>query len=132
MRLAFSTLGCPNWELGQIVEAAERFGYDGIELRAVGGSLDLLVRREFASGNLRTTRALFEDRNLEICCVDTSCAFHSSVKSERRAQIDLAVMYGELAAELDAPLIRVFPDKIQPGSSRDETRDFIVESLLQV
>src|SRR6476646_5148792 len=130
MKLAFSTLGCPNWELDRIVETADRLGYDGIELRAIGGSLDLLARPEFSSENVRTTRALFEDRNLEVCCVDTSCAFHSADKTERHIQIDLALRHAELAAELGASLIRVFPDKIQPGSSRSETRDYIVESLL--
>ena len=37
--------------------------------------------------------------------------------------------HAELAAQLGAPLIRVFPDKIQPGTNREETRDFIAESL---
>jgi len=129
MKLAFSTLGCPNWELDQIVETAERLGYDGVELRAVGGSLDLLGRPEFISSNLRLSRTLFEDRNLEICCVDTSCTFHSSDQSERSTQVDLALKHAELAAELRAPLIRIFPDKIQPGATRSETRDYIVESL---
>ena len=129
MKLAFSTLGCPNWELEQIVETAERLGYDGVELRAVGGSLDLLGRPEFMSSNLSTTRSQFEDRNLEICCVDTSCTFHSPDQSERSAQVDIALKHAELAAELRAPLIRIFPDKIQPGATRNETRDYIVESL---
>ena len=132
MKLAFSTLGCPNWELDQIVETAERLGYDGVELRAVGGSLDLLARPEFTTDQLNTTRTLFADRSVEICCVDTSCTFHSSDRQERSAQIDSAIAHAELAAELGAPLIRVFPDKIQPGSGREETRDYIVESLRQL
>jgi len=107
-------------------------GYDGIELRAVGGSLDLLARREFTKEQLNTTRARFADRSLEICCVDTSCTFHSADKSERDAQIDLAIRHAELSTELGAPIIRVFPDKIQPGCGREETRDYIVESLLHV
>jgi sugar phosphate isomerase/epimerase len=132
MKLAFSTLGCPNWELDKIVETAERLGYDGVELRAVGGSLDLLGRPEFISSNLSTTRSQFEDRNLTICCVDTSCTFHSPEKSERSAEVDIALKHAELAAELRASLIRIFPDKIQPGATRNETRDYIVESLQQL
>jgi sugar phosphate isomerase/epimerase len=132
MKLAFSTLGCPNWELDQIIGAAARLGYHGVELRAIGGSLDLLARREFSSVNVRTSRGLFEDMNLEICCLDTSCTFHAADKSERDAQIELAIRHAELAAELGAPLIRVFPDKIQSGCGREETRDYIVESLLHV
>ena len=132
MKLAFSTLGCPNWELDQIVETASRLGYEGVELRAIGGSLDLLARPEFTSENVSVTRASFENRNVEICCVDTSCTFHSPDQQERSAQVGIALKHAELAAELGAPLIRVFPDKIQSECGRDETRDFIVESLLQV
>jgi sugar phosphate isomerase/epimerase len=132
MKLAFSTLGCPNWELDRIVETAEQLGYDGVELRAVGGGLDLLARPEFTNDQLNTTRVLFADRNVDICCVDTSCTFHSPVQQERSTQVDLAIRHAELAAQLGAPLIRVFPDKIQPGATRTETRDYIVESLLQV
>src|SRR5262245_28388899 len=127
IKLAFSTLGCPNWQLGQIVESAERLGYDGVELRGIGGTLDLLGRSEFTSSNISTTRKQFEDRNLEICCVDTSCVFHSRNQRERRAQVDVALAHAQLAAELRAPFIRVFPDKIQAGATREETRDFIVE-----
>src|SRR5262245_14753235 len=132
MKLAFSTLGCPSWELDQIVETAERLGYDGVELRAIGGSLDLLRRPEFSASHIANTKAEFEDRDLEICCIDTSCTFHSTDKDERLQQVDLAVAYAELAAELGAPLIRVFPDRIQAGATRTETRDYIVESLTKV
>jgi len=120
MKLAFSTLGCPEWELAEIVAAARRFGFDGVELRALGGSLDLLGRAEFH-------RADFED--LQICCVDTSCVFHSTDANERADQVRLAVAHAELAARLGAPLIRVFPDKIQPGAQREQTRDWIAACL---
>ncbi len=132
MKLSFSTLGCPDWRLDQIAETAQRLGYDGVELRAVGGSLDLPGRPEFSRENVTAARALFEDRNLQICCVDTSCTFHSRAQSDRDVQVDEAIKHGELAAALGAPLIRVFPDKIQEGATRNETRDYISESLRQV
>jgi sugar phosphate isomerase/epimerase len=132
IKLAFSTLGCPNWQLSQIVETAARLGYDGVELRAVDGSLDLLSRPEFQPQQIRATRAQFEDRNIEVCCLDTSCAFHSRDQQERSTQIDVAVAHAELAAEFRAPFIRVFPDKIQVGATREETRDYIVESLTKI
>ncbi len=132
IKLAFSTLGCPNWQLSQIVETAARLGYDGVELRALGGTLDLLGCSEFMSRNISTSRERFADQNLEVCCVDTSCNFHSTDQIERSAQVDLALRHADLAAELGAPLIRVFPDKIQTGATRAETRDYIVESLTRI
>jgi sugar phosphate isomerase/epimerase len=132
MKLAFSTLGCPDWDLATIIGAARKFGYDGIELRALAGSLDLLSRVEFSASQLARTKASFADAGIEICCVDTSCTFHSPVASERANQVSVAVAHAELAAKLGAPLIRVFPDKIQPGAQRDDTRDWIAECLHSV
>jgi len=125
MKLAFSTLGCPTWEWREIVAAARNWGHDGVELRALGGSLDLLGRTEFASAN-------FADAGIEICCVDTSCAFHSTDPNERANQVKIALAHADLAARLATPLIRVFPDKIQSGAQREETRDWIVEGLREI
>jgi len=132
MKLAFSTLGCPGWELREIVAGARKWGYDGVELRAVGGSLDLLGRAEFASAQLATTRASFEDEGIAICCVDTSCVFHSADGSERANQVKIALAHADLAEKLRARLIRVFPDKIQSGGGREETRDWISGSLREI
>ena len=130
MKLAFSTLGCPGWELREIVAAARNWGYDGVELRAVGGSLHLLDRAEFATGQLATTQEFF--RELEVCCVDTSCTFHSPDATARANNVNVALAHAELAAKLGAPLIRVFPDKIQPGAEREETRDWIAAGLHEI
>jgi sugar phosphate isomerase/epimerase len=132
MKLAFSTLGCPHWELRQIIAAAQSLGYDGVELRAVGGSLDLLGRAEFSPAQLATTRAYFAAAGIAICCLDTSCVFHSPDPSERADQVKIALAHGNLAAKLGAPLIRVFPDKIQSGAGREETRDWIAASLREI
>lgn len=132
LRLAFSTLGCPNWELEQIAEAARSLGYDGIELRAVGGDLDLLGRDEFKPQALANTHRQLVDQNISVCCVDSSCTFDSPAADERSKQIESAVRHSELAAALGAPIIRVFPDKVQPGMTRAETRDNIAACLRRV
>lgn len=132
MKLAFSTLGCPDWELQEIVAGARRWSYEGVELRAVGGSLDLLSRAEFAPAQLATTRNHFEDNGLEVCCVDTSCTFHATEANERANQVKIALAHADLAAQLGAPLIRVFPDKIQAGADREQTRDWIVSGLREI
>jgi len=132
MKLAFSTLGCPNWDLDQIVGAAHLYGYQAIELRALGGELDLLNRPELQKSEIETTRRRLEEEELTICCVDTSCRFDSPDPSERRANVEVAVKHAELATALGAPLIRIFPDKIQAGSTRDETRNNIASCLREV
>src|SRR5919112_1802159 len=129
MKLAFSTLGCPNWELEDVARAARAYGYSGVELRALGGGLDLLARPEFQPGEVARTREWLAGRGLEVCCVDTSCTFDSADDAERRRQIEIAGRHCELAAALGAPLIRVFPDKVPEGATFEETRDRISDSL---
>ncbi|HKG12649.1 MAG TPA: sugar phosphate isomerase/epimerase family protein [Pyrinomonadaceae bacterium] len=132
MKLAFSTLGCPRWELEEVVRAAREYGYAGLELRALGGGLDLLARPEFAPAAIEGTRRRLEGQGLTVCCVDTSCVFHDTDAGERRRQVGVALRHCELAAALGSPLIRVFPDKIQEGATREETRGFVAESLRAV
>ena len=35
MKLSFSTLGCPAWDLSRVAEEAKKNGVDGVELRDV-------------------------------------------------------------------------------------------------
>jgi sugar phosphate isomerase/epimerase len=132
MKLAFSTLGCPDWELERIAQAAHAFGYEGLELRALGGDLDLLNRPEFSSAAVSSTRQWFADQGLTVCCVDSSCTFDSVDTNERRQQIEVAIRHCELAAKLGSPLIRVFPDRIPAGATREQTRDNIASSLNEI
>ena len=41
MKLAFSTLGCPEWNLEQILAAARQSSYDGVEWRGYQAEMDL-------------------------------------------------------------------------------------------
>jgi sugar phosphate isomerase/epimerase len=132
MKLAFSTLGCPHWELDRIAQAARAYGYEAIELRAVGGDLDLLKRPEFQAATIEATRSWLSGQNLSVCCVDSSCTFDSCDAGERRKQVELALRHCELAAGLGAPLIRVFPDKVQAGATWEETRNNIAACLHEV
>lgn len=100
MRLAFSTLACPDWPLERVLAAAVRYGYDGIELRIVDGELVSPAMSDAQRG--RTKRAI-ADVGLAVCCVDTSFEI-----ANPDASIDEALAYVELAAELDGPMIRLF------------------------
>jgi len=132
LKLAFSTLGCPEWNLEQIAEAARNLGYQGIELRALGGSINLLERPELQAGAIEQTRAFLQDQNLSICCVDTSCSFDAVDERIRQESVEAALHHCELAAALGAPLVRVFPNEIPAAATREETRDRIAASLREL
>ena len=129
MKMAFSTLACPDWTFAQIVSMASAEHYDGIELRFVEGQDALYKLSVFRGYDLAATKRKLADNALAICCVDTSCRFHFPEPKERAAWIEEAERMAELAAELGAPGIRVFGDQIQPGADRESTRNWIAESI---
>jgi sugar phosphate isomerase/epimerase len=129
MRMAFSTLACPDWTMPQIVKIASSCGYDGIELRFVQGEDSLYKLAPFAGNALAQTRRALSENGLKICCVDTSCRFHSPDPNERSRWIAEGERMAVLTAELGSPAIRVFGDQIQPGADRESTRAWIAESI---
>ena len=39
MKLAFTTLGCPDWDLDTIISKAAEFGFDGVDFRGCRGEM---------------------------------------------------------------------------------------------
>jgi len=113
MKIAFQTLACPDWSWEKVISEANRLGYDGIEIRGIEGELYLPKARPFLLENRGETRRQLADHGLEICCLDTSCAFHAPEKYDSAIQEGRAAI--DLAAELDVPFIRVFGDLLPGG-----------------
>jgi glucosamine-6-phosphate deaminase len=129
MKISFSTLGCPSWSLDQILDAAGRLGYDGVELRFVAGDDALWARPELSGSGLRETLARLRDGALNISCVDTRSFFHDPPGPSRDRALDEAVRSLELAARLFAPGVRVFGDRVQDGQDKASTAALVSEAL---
>jgi sugar phosphate isomerase/epimerase len=118
MKVAFQTLACPDWNWEQVVSEAHRLGYDGIEIRGIDGEMYLTKARPFLPEHIEETKAQLKEKGLEICCLDTSCAFHAVDRFEQ------AIVEGkdsiDLAARLGVPYIRVFGDKILDSEPKEE------------
>lgn len=132
MKTSFSTLACPDWTFEQILQAAVKYGFDGVELRVVSRELDLWKLPEFQWDSLASTRKRVEGLGLQIACVNSSACFHSPDAKERQRNMDLVVRMAEIAEGLGAPGVRVFPDRIQTGCDYAQTVGWIVESLVDV
>lgn len=111
--LAFSTLGCPKWELGKILDFAEQHGFAAIELRGLMGTMDLPTRPEFAAEQLPDTKKQFAAHGLKIACVSSSAELHYADAEKRAQQLGDARKFIDLAAALNAPFVRVFGNKIE-------------------
>jgi glucosamine-6-phosphate deaminase len=132
MKISFSTLGCPSWSLAQILDAAGRLGYDGVELRFIAGDDALWARPELTAGGLAETRARLRDAALAISCLDTRSFFHDPPGPARDRALDEARRSLELAAQLGAAGIRVFGDRVQEGQDLVSTSALVAEALQQL
>lgn len=132
MKISFSTLACPTWNLDAVLDAAIRWGFHGIELRFLELDDRLWLRPEFRDQGLAETRRRLNDAGLAISCVDTSCFFHHPEEMKRREALEMGQRMMELAAELGAPAIRVFGDRVQPGADRASTLKWIADGVREL
>ncbi|WP_248930000.1 sugar phosphate isomerase/epimerase family protein [Paenibacillus hamazuiensis] len=117
MKLAFTTLGCPDWNLDTIIAKAKEFGYDGIDFRGLQGELELYRLQEF-SAEAEKTRERIAAAGLEVTC------FSSSVKlfagpDEHEKHLEEVRQYARLCGIFGTRYIRVFGGKIG-DAGRDE------------
>ncbi len=111
MKLAFSSVACPAWNLATMVEKAKDYGYHGIELRGLEGQMHLPLAPQLAS-NPRKIAELMRQTGVELICLSTSAAFHMRDQkevAENKAQVR---EYIELAGKLECPFVRVFGSEI--------------------
>ena len=130
MKLAFSTLGCPDWTVGQAIEAAVNYGFQGIELRGFKGGLDIRKLPEFSSGQIALTQSLFENANLDVISVDSSASFSWSESEKISSNLKEAMDYILLASKLGAPMVRVFGGFIPDGISFANAARQLADSLI--
>ena len=109
MKLAFSTLGCPDFDWSDIYSLAKDFGFAGIEMRGLGDEIFSVKAKPFRPENIAATVEHLHKRNLEICCLSSGC----SLKYGEREEATYAELmeYIELAKKLKTPFIRILGDE---------------------
>ncbi|HID11482.1 MAG TPA: sugar phosphate isomerase/epimerase [Candidatus Latescibacteria bacterium] len=125
MRLAFSTLGCPDWDLEEILRRAVEYGYQGVELRGYLDTVYLPEAGPFGKEALPRTKGMFKQSGVEVACVSSSARLAAEEQGERERALQEAWEYLLLARELEAPFVRVFGGRL--GSS-----EALVENLKEV
>lgn len=123
-KLAFSTLGCPDWTIEEVGRHAGQYGYDGIELRLLDG--EIVPDELDADGRRRIKAAL---GNVALCAVGTSCRFTFQDAEERARNRRSAEKYLAMANDLGSPMIRVFGGHPNDGQTPERRIELIAESL---
>jgi len=129
-KLAFSTLGCPDWSLKQIVNCSVENGYKGFEIRGLAGEMDLPKCPEFNKTNLPASLRLIKDNDIKIINLGSSANLHFAQEEKRKSNLDDAKRFIDLAEQLECPFVRVFPDDLPPDQSVEQTLDLIISGLV--
>lgn len=110
MNLCFSTLGCTEWELEEILKLAEHYGIHALEIRGIGGIMDNRMIDALSQENIEQTLAAMKKHQVKPWVLGTSCSFHAQDKWEAAVEEGKACI--DIAASMGIPYIRVFGNKL--------------------
>ncbi|MBN1246158.1 MAG: sugar phosphate isomerase/epimerase [Anaerolineae bacterium] len=131
LRLSFTTLGCPEWTLEEIAKNASQMGYDGVDFRGLRDVLDITQSPAFTT-QLSATKRLFADHGVAISGIATSARFATADSVELEKNFDEARRNMALAAELNAPVLRVYGGRVPEGYSVATILPRLVENLCKI
>ena len=109
MKIAFSTLGTPDFTWDEIWSMAKDLGFGGIEMRGLGGTKFSASSGPFRDENLAKTRETLERMKLEISCLSSGCALR--FPEQREESVSLLKRYITVASALGCKFIRVLGDR---------------------
>jgi len=127
LKIAFSTLGCPNFSWPDIYSMAKDLNFDGIEIRGLGTEIFAVQAQPFTEEQLPQTRKKLSSLRLEIPCLASGCCLKFAEKAE--ANYQEIVQYIMLAYRLGTPYIRILAD-LEPHVT-DEVDDEVVLAALK-
>ena len=129
MKIAFSTLGCPEFDWVDIYTMAKDFQFDGIEIRGLGRNIYAVTAAPFTPRRLNATIQKLSDLRLSIPCLSSNCSIRS--QEEREAAFTEISEYIVLAQQLGTPYIRILAD-LNVAPEIDVNDDEVVEALKQL
>ncbi|MEQ1625280.1 MAG: sugar phosphate isomerase/epimerase family protein, partial [Sediminibacterium sp.] len=131
--MSFSTLGCPAWNFTQITSFAKQHDYQGLEMRGILKELYLPKCPEFASASaIKNTMQEMADKQLQFVDLGSSCNLHFAEGPERQKHLDEGKRFLDLAAAINCPNVRVYPNKFPKDQTKQQTMDLITKGLLEL
>ncbi|TCX51630.1 AMP-dependent synthetase [Dehalobacter sp. 14DCB1] len=126
LKLAFSTLGCPDFSWTDIYSMAKDFGFDGIEIRGLGSEIFAVQAQPFTESQLPQTIKKLSELRIQIPCLSSGCCLKYAEKAEQNHQE--IVQYIELASKLGTPYIRILAD-IAPQPTGEVDDEVVLAAL---
>ncbi len=103
MKLAFSTLGCPDWDWSEIYSTAKDLRFDGIEVRGVANELFVPKIKAFNEEHIEKSIAKMKSCGLEFSMLTSGI----SIGEDNNTALKDAKSYIDLASKLSAKYVRI-------------------------
>lgn len=110
IKLCFSTLGCHDKNIDEILTLANKYSIDAIEVRGIDNELSNDKIEAFKDENIPSTLSKLNENHVELYILGTSCKFHDDEK--REFMIEKTHQEILLAEKLGFKGIRVFGNLI--------------------
>ncbi|NDV62267.1 TIM barrel protein [Puniceicoccales bacterium CK1056] len=120
---SFSSLGCPELGLEEIVKLAQQYDLSRLELRTVEDRVDLPELFKGRYGNAETLSRYLSDEGMSVVALDASLKLVGNTPSDR----DEFLKFMEWADALGAPNVRIFDG----GSFTPELGEADMEAALE-
>ncbi len=121
MKLAFTTLGCPDWDLETIVHRADEYGFDGVDFRGLNGEMQIFRCPEF-SDTIEKTKDLIAQAGLEISCFSSSVRLMAGNDDQLPLFESEIREYSRLCTVFGTKYIRVFGGEFGDISREQATK----------
>ncbi|MDO4563565.1 MAG: AMP-binding protein [Clostridia bacterium] len=129
MKIAFSTLACPDSSWSEIYSMAKDFGFNGIEVRGLGENIYAVAARPFTNEAIPATIKKLSELNLEVACLSSGCCL--KFKDKLEDNVFELTQYINLASRLGTPFVRVLAD-LHPMPEGEVDDDFVASALRTV
>lgn len=126
LKIAFSTVACPDWTIEEVIERAEQYDFDGVELRTFGDGGAQFACEPALTGEAKLRR-IVGATGLEICSLGSGLRFDEPVwppapvgyvLGDYERPVKEAKPVVSLASAIGCPLVRVFGCEGRPTESR--------------
>ncbi|MBU0717292.1 MAG: sugar phosphate isomerase/epimerase [Planctomycetes bacterium] len=131
MKIGFSSLVCPGWDLDKIVAKAAEYGFDGVELHGICGE-DPSPWEALLATDPTGIGQLFRQHNVELVCLSTSATLDAC--SRRTVEQQIAVV-GEClatAAKVGCPFVRIPAGQVQEFDNQRFVRSRVADAVREL
>lgn len=125
---AFSTVACPDWSIEKVAEQAKSMGYEGVELRTLGGGSTKLASDPALSDPAKI-RDILAASGIKPVCLSTSSSLHDRDAGASKASYYEINKHLEMAAAIGAPMVRIFGQKVSPNEHRNGVLERIASRI---